>query len=513
MATLALGGLSNNGAKPKAMNPALYGNKGISVSAPSSSGTINLGQSSTTPILGRSSSIPLGTNPGMIPSAPAAPKPESALKKTTVTNVDGSTQTNEYHDTLDAIKQKALAIKGQLNDRQAAKSAPAAPPPVQHAPVGSTVGTQIQNVADTGMQTQNEKDTQQGLLNSGGVTDWEQEIRNGKAVDEANRKLAEFRKNAASAFADISNAGIPLQFQQGRKQVLALQFAQQEAALQAALTNALTNQGQQFAAAGTQAGRGLTSAQGAYTGAQNQAGRAAGAASTVLGAVAPQFPSYSSQVVQPGLLGASGTTGGGSIDTAIADVTRLLQSGKIGYADAQAQLSGYGQRGLDALSKWANDNNFNIAQSNTLAGQQGSIGVNYQLAETALKNVENLMIELGGTTLGGAQTTNIPVVNKVGNWISTQFGIGSEQTRAVTGAVQSLRNAYASLLASVKGGTPTDYSSQAEAEIPNEPTPNDIAAVRKNFEVLGQARRDILGNPGEAGGSGNESGTITWDSL
>lgn len=215
----------------------------------------------------------------------------------------------------------------------------------------------------------------------------------------------------------------------------------------------------------------------------------------------PQLASYGQQAFNPISGNFGGTTG--SLQDAVNNVVQRLQNGTMTYSDALTALSGYGQGGVNALQQ-SLPSGFNIAQSNTLGGQQGSVGVNYQLAETALTNVEDIIKQLGA-----AQKTNVPAVNNIANWISTQFGIGSEQTRAMTGAVQSLRNAYASLLASVKGGTPTDYSSQAVAEIPNEPTPNDIAAVRKNFETLGKARKDILGNPGQAGGQGSGPGTAS----
>lgn len=163
-----------------------------------------------------------------------------------------------------------------------------------------------ERVIGAGQQTQNEKDTQAGLLNSGGITDWEKEVKNGSAVDKANADLAKFRQDVAREFSEISTSGIPMEFQQGRKQALSLQFAQQEAALQSALSNALTNQGQQFGAAATQAGRGLSAAGTAYSGAQAQAGRAQGGAGTVFGAglVSPTTPG------QAAFSGLSGYQGG-----------------------------------------------------------------------------------------------------------------------------------------------------------------------------------------------------------
>lgn len=372
-------------------------------------------------------------------------------------------------------------------------------PVVEKPPAPLTVAGQVPGLLGAGQQTQNESATQKQLEETGAQTAWEQAIQSGKSVEEANKVLTDLRMKIAEKYAQVDTTPIPLEFQTGRKAAMGRQFASQEAAAQQGVGNALQNQSQQITLAQTQAAREQAARQAAYLGAQTQAGRGLSAQQGALGAVAPQFPSYGSQIIQPGLLGSNGGVSGANLQQDVASVVQRLQNGTMSYNDALAALSGYGQGGVSALQQ-ALPPGFNITQSNTLATQQGSVGVNYQLAETALSNVENVL-----QTLGAAQKTNIPLLTKGANWISTQFGIGSKQTREMVGAVQSLRNAYASLLASVKGGTPTDYSSQAIAEIPNEPTPNDIAAVRKNFEVLGQARKNILGNPGNAGNAGGST--------
>lgn len=267
----------------------------------------------------------------------------------------------------------------------------------------------------------------------------------------------------------IQSRGWDLSEQAGAQGMLKQSYNTANAAAEDRVQNALTSQGNQITAL-------------------NNAGNLA----------KPMLANFGQQVFNP----TNGSLSGGNLNDAVNQVVEKLKSGQMSYADAQEALSGYGQGGTNALLS-ALPAGFNVAQSNTLANQQGSIGVNYQLANTALQNVEDRLKELGG-----AQKTNIPLVNKGANWISTQFGVGSEQTRAMTGAVQSLRNAYASLLSSAKGGTPTDYSYQAEAEIPNEPTPNDIAAIRSNFEILGKAKEAILSNPGVVNNNQNQGGTM-----
>jgi hypothetical protein len=226
--------------------------------------------------------------------------------------------------------------------------------------------------------------------------------------------------------------------------------------------------------------------------------------SSAAGFAQPDQVPYSNQYINP--LTGQPVGGGvsGTLSEAVSGVVQKLQSGQMTYNDALNALSGYGQGGVNALQQ-ALPQGFNIAQSNALGGVQGTVGPAYDYAETALKNVEDLMSQLPSI-----QNTNIPLINQITQGFSQKTGIGSEGTRAVIGAVNTLRNAYASLLASSKGGTPTDYSSQALAEIPDNPTPNDIIALRHNLETLGQARKDIYGNAGGSNVSSNLTFAEQW---
>lgn len=207
-----------------------------------------------------------------------------------------------------------------------------------------------------------------------------------------------------------------------------------------------------------------------------------------------QLP-YSSQLVSPVTGQPVGGTGGtsGSLNDAVSNVIQQLQSGKLGYDDAKAQLAGYGQGGLNALSQWATTSGFNIAQSNTLAAQQGAITPNLNYANAALDNLENAMSNL---KVWG-QGSNIPILGGLANYFSTMTGVGKQQTATKAGAVGEAQQAIASVLASIKGGTPTDYGSQARALLPDDPTPADIAAAKANLTALGQQKQAIYSTPGQ----------------
>lgn len=250
----------------------------------------------------------------------------------------------------------------------------------------------------------------------------------------------------------------------------------QNAATELALSGQLNAQASALGAANTQ--QGLN--QSALTGA--------------ISANAPQFPSYGSQVYDP----ASGTfkTGtGGTLQDAVSTVADRVKSGQMSYADAISSLSGYGQGGTNALLQ-ALGPNFNVAQSNTLASQQGSIGPALQYANTALSNLQNAVSGLSST-----QNTNVPIINQISQGISTTFGVGSQAVQNYRAAVAEARGAIQKVLASVSGGTPTDYVGQSNALLPDNATPNQIAAAVETLKTLGTAKASIYGNPGAAGNS------------
>ena len=211
---------------------------------------------------------------------------------------------------------------------------------------------------------------------------------------------------------------------------------------------------------------------------------------------APQQVPFGTQYIDPTTGKAIDIQGGGGNQNPGVQAQTYAQevaSGRRSYADAVAAMGLYGNAGkqfLDQAIRTVNPG-FNFAQAQSLGANQGAVGPAYSFAQQALSTVEAAV-----ANLGSVQRTNLPLVNAAANIGSIYSGIGSEQTRAMIGAVQTLRNAYASLLASAKGGTPTDYSAQAQAEIPDQPTPNDLAAIKHNFETLGGARVQIYGAPG-----------------
>lgn len=295
-----------------------------------------------------------------------------------------------------------------------------------------------------------------------------------KNLADAAKNYQDLKDKIAQEYTNIESQVIPLGFQQGRAQVLAKQYANQLDNAQVALNTAQAAMGQAVTAYQAQ-----TTAQNQYT------------TQTQPSSQYIQLP-YSSQLV-----GAGGQTVGGgtsqSLNDAVNNQVALLQSGKIGFDDAKANLAGYGQGGLNALSQWAASSGFNVAQSNVLAAQQGSITPNLNYAQATLKNLKDAMSNL---QVWG-QNSNIPIVGNLANWYSSQSGQGKQQTSNKAGAVAEAQQAISAVLASVRGGTPTDYGSQSRAILPDDPTPADVAAAEAMLTTLGTQKQAIYSNPGQ----------------
>lgn len=183
--------------------------------------------------------------------------------------------------------------------------------------------------------------------------------------------------------------------------------------------------------------------------------------------------------------------------------------GKRSYTDAVDGMALYGNAGkviLDSVIRAAKPD-FNFAQANTLAAQQGSIGPNLEYAKAALDNLKTASSNL---SIWG-QNSNVPILGGLANWFSMQSGLGKQQTSTKAGAVGEAQQAIASVLAAIKGGTPTEYGSQAKALLPDNPTPADIAAAAANLTALGDTKQGIYGTPGSSGGSagGTPKGSMT----
>lgn len=312
---------------------------------------------------------------------------------------------------------------------------------------------------------------------------------NDNKVNSAQTALAKQIGLDRKQIGDIYSDAIPLEFQQGRAQVVQNVQAQKEAALQDQLQNALTERGQNITGLTSAGGLGIQGQQLLQNGLTSAAGFAQ-----------PQLGTIGSQQYYNPLGGTSGSQLPAEAQNFVSDLARQVSSGQMTRSDAESRLSTYGVSGLQALNN-ALGTGFNTAQSNALAGQQGTIGPALQYARTALSNLKNT---LTGLQIPG-QGSNAPLINNLATGFSSLTGVGGQETAAKNAAVAEARQAIQSVLASVRGGTPTDYTGQSYAILPDNATPQQIDAAIQTLESLGTAKQDIYGNPGQSNSNANST--------
>lgn len=162
------------------------------------------------------------------------------------------------------------------------------------------------------------------------------------------------------------------------------------------------------------------------------------------------------------------------------------------------------QPALDAEIRKINPT-FNSAQAKALETQQGTIGPAIQYANSALDKLADAV--KGGSVPG--QGSNQPQFNALGNLISSVGNINPEHTAALSGFTAEARRAITVALAAKSGGTPTGYEGSAMMILPDNPTPAQISGAKKVLANLGDAAKDIYGNPGGSNGGALPRGNMS----
>lgn len=439
---------------------------------PSAAGAIQAGTTAYNSMKpAQTTSNPLAA--GSLNLSPAAPQPATVAPKTTA------------------------PLPGQVQPKPATQQVSASAPVTSTASAAATNPTDTQNssligrifeeLLARGKQAPNAaQDVSNAAASNAALAERAQAI-----ADTAGKEFASIGKKGAAAETGYLTTGTTPVAEGNAAVVARTTAAQQQAVAQGAQTQL------------SGIDKGLTAAQQAASGFASAGNLAQGALNTGAGVAAPVQVPYGNQFLNP-VTGQPVSGGSGTLNDAVALQVQRVQNGTAGYNDAVQALSAYGQAGVNALQQSLGPN-FNIAQSNTLAGQQGSIGPALGFATTALDNLDT-----AAQALSSLQKTNSPGINAISNWGSFVTGLGSEKTRAYVQATQEARNAYASVLASVRGGTPTDYSGQAQAAIPDHPTPNDIAAAKATLVALGNAKQSIYGNPGAFNNTPSASTGFNW---
>lgn len=444
--------------------------------------------------------------------------PSTPVKKQVVTNTDGSTHTTEYHAPVQPATPGLLTSSAQSPTYAEGGHAiiPTLPQteqtsaPSQSTSAGATA-TQSQ------LQTQQTPPTFQGLLSTltnsalqgsptaqgligqtssaaqGAYGTGASQLADayGKAQD-FQSQYVQNQQQEADALAQNRLNPIPIGDQAGREAVLQNQYLARQNALASGLQGesnlaniGLSGQGQGLSGLGTASGQAVTGQ-----------GQTLSGLTSALGAAQPQLAGFNQQVFNP-LTGQF--AGGTSLNDAVSTITQRVQSGQMSYDQAVTSLGGYGQGGINALQQ-ALGPNFNVAQSNALAGVQGAVGPAVQYANSAL----DLLTDAASKLSVFGQGSNVPIFNAAGTAVSSATGLGGDQTQAYKSAVAEARAALTNVFIQ-KGVTPTAAGDQANALIPDNPTPQQISAAKQTLATFGQSTQSIYGNPGAVNTNSNSN--------
>lgn len=287
-------------------------------------------------------------------------------------------------------------------------------------------------------------------------------------VQAANQNLLQTQTNVQNALGGIGTEAIPLEFQQGRQALLSNLGTQQIANATQQVTNALTSQGQQITGLGTAANL-----------------------------AQPSTAQYGQTVFNPAT-GTYGTPGAGDASgldpqTAAAGLAQQVVSGQMSYSDAVSSLGYAGNAGQqflnNAIQQASPGFNTNQAQVNTQV--QGQLAPQASLAQGELANLQSTL-----ATAPALQTTGIPAINAIGNFINSL--LGNPGSQALADARSAAISAVGTALATAYGGTPTSYDNLIGQWFPANATPAQVQAGIQQFNNLISYRAQSFGSPGTA---------------
>jgi hypothetical protein len=377
--------------------------------------------------------------------------------------------------------------------------------PKVETPAPLTTGGQAPGVLGTGNQTANEIETQKRLmeLSQKGSPEYQQAYNNWNQLsNQYNQDLMGYNTNVAGL---LSQPGVTKETAQGGSSTYQMVHGAGLQAEATGVSNALGAMGQ----ANTQQGLQNTAGQGAYNGAQTQAGRATTAGTSVLGAVAPMQVPYSNQVIQPGMLGSTGSSTSGTAmsqlpqqaQTAVQSYAQQVKDGSMTRDVAEGHLSAYGIAGTNALNEVLGSNfNTNASNASATTTAQG------QQIQTQTKTANDALDTLGTSfaSLGGLQKGGIPVTNSIAQWIGTELG-----DSALSKYKSNLADARAQLVGvlSQAGGTPTGNEATAMQYLPDNMTPSMFAQNVGTVQAPGIVRTLMQQKVNQFTGSGSQNQT------
>lgn len=337
----------------------------------------------------------------------------------------------------------------------------------------------------------------------------------GKAVEESQdileRRIAEQQKlksDIATAFGNVESQAIPLEFQQGRGQVLARQFAAQEAAAaegvsaaQQGLSTATALRGQELSALQQAAALGQpTSVAPGTTLTDPTTGQA----------VAGGLGGYSEYQAAQNFFGLQSQYPDASLswNPNLSAEQNLFEAQKRLGGSATYQRSTFGAPGATSFAEGTG--------LQTAAQGYSDAAQNYQ----SLTSVNNAAHNQAQTVLSILQSTGlnqgVPDFNKAINSLSRR--LGSENVSRLDTSLAEMQNFYAQLL-SMGGGTPTGQEQQALNILSTSKSAKQITAAIAELENAAynrlqaeygrmQSFQSNLGGGSTQSGGGSSFGTF-----
>ena len=420
--------------------------------------------------------------PGLInPTASVGP----VTSQTITTKPDGTTTHKTTHDTSNETAQtqttsgittppSTQVASGPTYDAQGNAIIPSGAPGVSSAPAGTPVTPQPTTPATPNSTSGavtfpgivgSAVSAAQGAVSTG-QTQEQQGYQNYQALQ---AKLAAAQGQESTTLANMQGNPIPIEFQQGRGNIVqANSLAQQ---------NALATQEQ---AAATSAGIGA-----------NLQGTGLGALNTAAGQTAPTgtFPFSYDPVT-----GTFKNSGGGVVTPAQA--AQALNTGTMSPDQASAALSYLGtsaQSQLTAAMQSVNPS-FNWNQASQNAQTQGTIGPQSSLATAVLQNLQSNLSKVPALQQSGNN-----IVNSLAALVTNSglAGSGAQQdSQALKDSTNEARTAVSNALGTAYSTTPTAFTAMVDSWFPDDPTPAQVQAGMNEFSSLMGARSQSFSSPG-----------------
>lgn len=317
-----------------------------------------------------------------------------------------------------------------------------------------------------------------------------------KNVNKAREDLTAFQKATSDKVADIKSTPIPLEFQQGRAQVVQQASAEKEAALQTGVTNALTQQQQQLTA--------LAAAAGLATPTQVSQGNSY--TDPVTGktiAYNPLLSDYGQTFYNPSGQNSVGVSPSDPFYKTMQTYAQLLASNQGNQIPSSITGNPALSAQIQTMARTLNPS-FNSNTSAGIAGAQQQFaqtagtfeqGANVGIYDSALASVANIENQIANvdqlgrllyetTAQGGINPTDVRFANATIAEIRRQLSSGAQATFDNT--ISTLRARSAELLAAGGNITPTDAGNKANMMLPDTLPLSALGSVLDRIKEEGQ---------------------------